>query len=149
MNSPDADPTDYLLSYLDDAARVDLRLADERVDPIRVEALMRAVARNVSTEVAVPKLSEQAQLHSQHSASLSEKTARKYLDAMERIFVLEEQLAWSTHRRSKARLRVHPKWHFIDPSLATAALQASPDALLNDLNTMGFLFESLAIPGWK
>lgn len=64
---------------------------------------------------------------------------------MERIFVLEEQPAWSTHRRSKARLRVHPKWHFIDPSLATAALHASPDALLNDLNTVGFLFESLAV----
>lgn len=145
VNSPDADPTDYLLSYLDDAARVDLRLADERVDPVRMEALMRAVARNVSTEVAAPKLSEEAQLHSQHSTSLSEKTVRKYLDAMERIFVLEEQPAWSTHLRSKARLRVHPKWHFIDPSLATAALQASPDAVLNDLNTMGFLFESLAI----
>lgn len=107
VNSPDADPTDYLLSYLDDAARVDLRLADERVDPVRMEALMRAVARNVSTEVAVPKLSEEAQLHSQRSTTLSEKTARKYLDAMARIFVLEEQPAWSTHLRSKAQLRVH------------------------------------------
>ena len=135
----------YLLSYLNDAARVDLRLADERVGPVRIEALMRAVARNVSTEVAVPKLSEEAQLHSQHNASLSEKTARKYLDAMERNFVLEEQPASSTHLRSKARLRVHPKWHFIDPSRAAAALQASPDAGLNDLNTMVILFESLAI----
>lgn len=77
--------------------------------------------------------------------AVSYKTARKYLDALQRIFVLEEQPAWSTHLRSKVRLRVHPKWHFTDPSLAAAALQASPQALLDDVNTFGFLFESLAI----
>jgi uncharacterized protein len=76
---------------------------------------------------------------------VSAPTVRKYLDALTRVFVIEEQPAWPTHLRSKVRLRTHPKWHFVDPSLAAAAMRASPGALLNDLNTLGLLFESLCI----
>ncbi|MEV4646070.1 DUF4143 domain-containing protein [Saccharopolyspora sp. NPDC049357] len=65
---------------------------------------------------------------------------RRYLDALTRLFLIEEQPAWAPHLRSKVRLRTRPKWHFIDPSLAAAALGAGPNALFGDLNTLGLLF---------
>ncbi len=145
VNDDGADPSDYLESYLDDIARTDLEAAELRVDPLRMEALIRALARNVSTEVSIARLAAEAEISGNGGGSVSYRSARKYLDALERVFVLEEQPAWSVHLRSKVRLRVHPKWHFIDPSLAAAALQTSPQALLEELTTFGFLFESLAI----
>ena len=127
----------YLQSYLDDVARVDLRTADARSDPVRVSALIRAVARNVASERSITKLATEAQISAQ--------SARHYLDALTRIFVVEELPAWSTHLRSKIRLRVQPKWHFVDPSLAVAALGGSQSRLLDDLQFFGFLFESLCV----
>jgi hypothetical protein len=59
--------------------------------------------------------------------------------------VIEDQPAWAPHLRSRYRLRTAPKRHFVDPSLAVAALRATPDRLLGDLGLLGFLFESLVI----
>lgn len=147
VRQPDRSPTVYLASYLDDVARVDMPDNDIRVDPIRMRALIRALARNVATEIPATKLAAEAELAPQgrEGDGISAQSARKYLDALTRVFVLEEQPAWAPHLRSKVRLRVQPKWHFIDPSLAAAALDAVPEALMNDLNTMGFLFESLCV----
>lgn len=110
-------------------------------------ALLRAVARNTATEASANRLSAEAELPSPDvpATAVSAQTVRKYIDALTRIFVVEEQPAWAPHLRSKVRLRVAPRWHFVDPSLAAAALRAEPDALLNDLETFGLLFESLAI----
>ncbi len=58
---------------------------------------------------------------------------------------MEEQAAWSGHLRSKATLRKSPKRHFVDPALAAAALAATPERLLNDLNLLGLLFKSLVV----
>lgn len=137
-------PQDYLGSYLDDIARVDLPGVEVQSDPLRVRALVRALARNTSTEVSATKLSAEAEI-GEAGAEVSAQTVRRYLDALTRVFVIEEQPAWAPHLRSKVRLRTHPKWHFIDPSLAAAALGAGPNALLGDLNTLGLLFESLCI----
>lgn len=142
---------DYLSSYLEDIALIDLPQMDVRADPQRMQALIRAVARNTATEVGVAKLAREADIQPTNDGEevnqtgVSEKTARKYLDALSRVFVLEEQPAWSPHLRSKVRLRTHAKWHFIDPSLAAAALNASSQTLLREPNTLGLLFESLAI----
>jgi predicted AAA+ superfamily ATPase len=76
---------------------------------------------------------------------ISEKTIHSYLNALRQIFVLEEQEAWTESLRSKTRIRTMPKRHFTDPSLAVAALGASPAMLLRDTETTGFLFESLCI----
>lgn len=143
VEQPDRSATEYLSTYLDDVSRTDLAVADTRVDPVRMRALMRALARNVSTEVAATRLAAEAELGD--ASSVSPQTARRYLDALTRVRVLEEQPAWTPHLRSAARLRVSPKWHFIDPSLAAAALGASPRALLDEPKTLGLLFESLAI----
>jgi predicted AAA+ superfamily ATPase len=76
---------------------------------------------------------------------LSEKTISSYLNALRRIFVVEDLPAWNPAMRSKTVLRTSPKRHFVDPSIAVAVLRASPDALLRDFNTFGLLFESLCI----
>jgi len=133
---------DALADYVDNIADVDLRSLDSRPEPVRMASLLKALARNISTEASLEKLAAEAEIP---SGSLSRPTVRKYLDQLARIFVLEELPAWKTHLRSSILMRVKPKWHFVDPSLATAALGASPDGLLGDLNAMGLLFESLAV----
>lgn len=141
---PNRSPQDYLGSYLDDIARVDLPGVEVRTDPLRVRALIRALARNTSTEISAAKLSQEAEIGAAGTA-VSAQTIRKYIDALTRVFVIEEQPAWAPHLRSRVRLRTQPKWHFIDPSLAVAALGAGPEMLLDDLSTLGLLFESLCI----
>ena len=141
---PNRSPQDYLDSYLDDIPRVALPEVGIRADPLRVRALIRALARNTSTEISIAKLSREAEI-GVSGTEVSAQTARRYLDALARVFVVEEQQAWAPHLRSKVRLRAQPKWHFVDPSLAAAALGAGGSALLDDLNTFGLLFESLCI----
>ncbi len=68
-----------------------------------------------------------------------------YLQALERLMVIEDQSAWAPHLRSRARLRKAPKRHFVDPSLALAAVGAAPERLLQDLEWFGQVFESLVI----
>lgn len=137
-------PTDYLLAYLENIARIDIAENGIRVRPSRLLALIRAIARNTASEVSVAKLATEAELGEAGSA-LAVSTARKYLDALEQVRVIEEQPAFLPHLRSKVRLRQQPKWHFVCPSVSAAALGASPEKLLADPNTFGFLFESLAI----
>ena len=72
-------------------------------------------------------------------------TIQSYLDALERVFVIEEQPAWSAHLRSRFRLRKSPKRHFVDPSPAVAALRSDPGRLRADLGSFGLFFESLAV----
>lgn len=131
------DSSRYLRSYLDDVARADLALAGSRSDPLRVRALMRALARNLSGERAVTGLAAEADISAQ--------AARAYLDALERVFVVEELPVWSVHLRSAVRLRVQPKWHFVDPSLAVSALGGSPLRLLEEPSVLCLFFESLCI----
>lgn len=72
-------------------------------------------------------------------------TVRAYLDALERVFVVEDQPAWSARLRSRSRLRRAGKRHFVDPSLAVAALGAGPERLRRDLGFLGLLFDSLVV----
>ncbi len=90
------------------------------------------------------------QLRTGYAASLPdcrgyERVSYEYLAALERLMIIEDQPAWAPHLRSRSRLRSAPKRHFVDPSLAVAALRATPERLLKDLNLLGFLFESLVV----
>jgi predicted AAA+ superfamily ATPase len=144
VDAPQRSATEYLGGYLDDVSRVDIPGMGMRVDPLRMRALLRALARNVATEIPIAKLAREAEI-GPHGAATSGQTARRHIDALTRVFVVEELPAWAPHLRSKVRLRVQPVWHFIDPSLAAAALGASRERLLGDLETFGFFFESLCI----
>lgn len=129
--------------YLHQITNVDVgRLAGERRDPAKLAALTRSLARNVATEVATTTLAADA---GGANGALSRHTVIDYLNLLTRLMVIEDQPAWAPHMRSKAILRGTPKRHFVDPSLAVAALGATPERLLQDLNLLGFLFESLVV----
>ena len=112
------------------------------LDPDRARALLRSIARNSSQEASLATLLADVQ---SVGVSMSEPTLRVYLNALKRLFVIEEAKAWAPTLRSKTPLRSSAVWHLCDPSLAAAALETSPDGLLSDLNTMGYLFESLCV----
>lgn len=129
--------------YLEEIRRVDIQRVDgvDR-DPVKVGQLMRALARHVATEAAMATL----QADTKDAADpLARDTVTDYLQALERLMVVEDQPAWAPHLRSKSRIRTTPKRHYVDPSLAVAALRATPQRLLQDLNLFGLLFESLVI----
>lgn len=130
--------------YLEEICRTDINQVDgERRDPARVQRLLRSLARNVATHVAMTTLA--ADSADGGDKPLKNHTVGEYLSALQRLFVVEDQPSWEPHLRSRSILRKSPKRHFADPSLAVAALGASPRALLRDLNLLGFLFESLVI----
>jgi hypothetical protein len=129
--------------YLTEIARVDVgRIDATRRDPDRVARLLRSLARNVATHAAATTLAADA---GGADGPLKDDTVREYLYALERLMVVEDQPAWAPRLRSKHRLRTAPKRHFVDPSLAVAALRATPDRLLHEINVLGFLFESLVV----
>lgn len=101
-----------LRGYLSEAARADVRLVGDGVvrSPAGVERLLRSLARNVSTEASMSTLSADVEPDPLHRH-----TVRAYLDALRRIFVVEEQPAWAVRLRSRAPLRKSAKWHLADP----------------------------------
>lgn len=129
--------------YLEQVRQVDIsRVGERRLDPVRVGALLRAFGRHCATEA---KLSTLAADTGGSDGALDERTVSGYLQALERLMVIEDQPAWAPHLRSRARLRKAPKRHFVDPSLALAAVGAAPERLLQDLEWFGQVFESLVI----
>lgn len=127
-------------AYLGEIPRDTERLAGNR--PERVMRLLESLARNVATLVTAGTLAADA---SRPEDPVSDEAVAGYLGSLRRLFVVEDQPAWQPHLRSRYRLRRAPKRHFVDPSLAAAALRADPPALIRDLNFMGFLFESLVV----
>ncbi len=142
IDVPARDVIDALQNYLDDIARTDIRQVDGVArDPVRVRALLHSLARNVSTAASLKKLA----VETSADAPLGRHSVRSYLDALERLHVLEPLKAWPTHLRSRSPLLTSSKHHFTDPSLAVAALRADPQRLLADPEALGLLFESLVI----
>src|SRR3954454_8324038 len=131
-------------AYLDEISRTDINRVDGgRRDPARVRRLLRSLGRNVATHVATTTLA--ADSADGGGDPLKRETVAEYLSALERLFVVEDQPPWEPHLRSRSILRKSPKRHFVDPSLAAAALGADPAALMRDLKLFGFLFESLVV----
>ncbi|GEP33460.1 ATPase AAA [Nocardioides szechwanensis] len=129
--------------YLRSIAEVDIsRIDGVRRNPALVQRLIQALARNVAMEQKVARLAAEVE---GEEGTIARTTVYSFLDALRRLMVLEEQPPWSTHLRSRATLRQAPRTHFIDPSLAAAAVAAGPKRLLADLNYLGLLFESLVI----
>ena len=119
-----------------------------RVDGIkrsseRVQRLMKAYARHQGTQASIATIKED--LKTNDITTLDENTINSYLDALRKIFVIEDMPAWNPNLRSKTAIRTTDTRYFVDPSIATAALGLGPNDLLNDLNTMGFFFEALCV----
>lgn len=135
---PKGDVLASIRDYAETVATVDIDTAGRSRDPQRVARLMRALARSTATEVTIKTLARD-------EASLSRDAVREYLDALTRIFVVEDQPAWSAHLRSSSVLRKVPKRHLADPSLALALVGGDDAALRRDLGFAGQLFESQVV----
>lgn len=112
------------------------------LDPLRARALIRSIARNSAQGVTNKTLLQDVQ---NAGVGMSEPTLRVYLNALRRLFVLNEVKAWAPALRSKAPLRTTPVKHLCDPSLAAAALETDAEGLLDEMRTFGLLFESLCV----
>jgi len=112
----------------------------------RVKAVLQSYARNISTLATDKTILEDV---SSNYMDISESTLFSYLNALERLYVIEDIPAWYPSIRSATAMRASKKKGFTDPSIAVAALMLSPDLLLQDLNTFGFIFECLCIRDLK
>ncbi len=129
-------------AYIELLAEVDMsRVSNTKRDPLKVRSLLRSLARNTATMVDISALEKD--VFAQEKAGITRPTLHDYLDALNRLMILEDQPAWNPHIRSSYALRKAPKRHFTDVALAVAALGANEKSLINNLTFTGFLFESL------
>lgn len=128
--------------YLGEIRRADIsRVSGRRRDPARVGRLLRSLARNVATPASLATLVKDGR----GRPTMKPDTASEYLEALERLMIVEDLPAWTPRLRSRTRLRTKPTRHFADPSLAVAALRATPQRLMDDLEFFALLFRSLVI----
>ena len=131
-------PVEYVRQIIEkDIHRLDNVKRDRR----KVDLLMRSLARNESTVVGVSTL--KADIATADGVEIADETIASYLEALSRLFVIENQKPFAGSMRSGMRLRKAEKRHFCDPSLAAALMRATPEKLEKDLRTLGFLFEGL------
>ncbi len=112
-------------------------------NPQRVKNLMRSYSRFIASDAKMATI--QADMVANDVDSLDYTTILSYINALKRIFVIEDLPAWNPKLRSKSAIRQTDTRHFIDPSIAVGALGIGPQDLLNDLETMGLFFESLCV----
>ena len=130
--------------YYDAVVNRDISEADGiSRNPERVKNLMRTYARNMGTQASNDTL--RSDMIANDSTSLDTDTVLSYVNALKKIFVVEESPAWNPNLRSKTAIRTSDTRYFIDPSIAVASLGIGPKDLINDLNTFGLLFETLCI----
>ena len=131
-------------NYIEAVANSDI----SRVDGVSRDAsfakrLMRSYARHQGAQVPISTICKD--LQENENQSMSEDTIASYLNALRKIFVVEDMPAWNPNLRSKTAIRTSDTRYFVDPSVAAAALGLGPDDLMKDLNTFGLLFETLAV----
>ena len=129
-------------SYIDAVVQDDVyRVDGVKRDKIKMNLLLRSLARNESTTATNKKLKDDIKGIDNQNVDID--TIAEYLNVFGRLFILDNQLPFSSNIRSSVRVKQSEKRHFVDPSLACAVLGASSSMLINDLKTYGFLFESL------
>jgi len=121
----------------------DITNVDEiKRNPERAKKILHSYARNISSAATNKTIKNDI---ISNDETLDEKTLSSYTNALRKLYVIKDVIAWSPKLRSATTIRSSNKRQFVDPSIATAALGAKPDDLFNDLNTFGVLFESLCI----
>lgn len=123
----------------DDISRVD----GVKRDPERTKRLMKSYARNVATQVSMETI--RTDVISNDVETFDKESLYGYLNALKRIFVIEDSPAWNPNLRSKTAVRTSDTRYFVDPSIAAAALGIGPKDLINDLELMGLIFENLCV----
>ena len=141
---PEEAALEQAFDYYDAVTKEDITKVDgvKRASE-RVQRLMRAYARHQGTQASIATLKED--LKNNDTATLDDDTISSYLEALRKIFVVEDMPAWNPNLRSKTAIRTADTRYFVDPSIATAALGLGPADLMNDLKTMGFFFEAMCV----
>ena len=132
------------IDYFDAIVDADI----SRVDNVernkeRTKRILRSYARSVGTQAKISSIA--ADISANEAVSISDMTITSYINALKKIFVLEDSSSWNPNLRSKTAIRTSDTRYFTDPSVCTAALELGPNDLVNDLNTMGFLFENMCL----
>lgn len=135
---------DQVKYYYDAVTRSDI----SRVDGVRrstelTKRLMRSYARHQGSQATISTITQDILSHDNETADT--KTVSSYIEALKKIFVIEDSVAWNPNLRSKTAIRSSDTRYFVDPSIAVAALGLGPNDLLGDLNTMGLLFETMCV----
>ncbi|KAA8818927.1 AAA family ATPase [Bifidobacterium rousetti] len=132
------------VDYVDAVVESDIsRVDDVERDPHMARRLMRSYARMESSQTSVAQIATDVAASDESGPSV--KTVQSYLRALEKIFVIEDMPAWNPNLRSKTAIRSADTRHFVDPSIATAALGVNPSGVLRDLETFGLLFEGMCV----
>ena len=132
------------IDYYDAVVHSDINRADGvEKNPERVKRLMRSLARNQGQQIANTAIA--ADIAVNDESTLNQETVAGYISALKKIFVVEDMPAWNPNLRSKSAIRTSDTRYFVDASIAAAALGIGPNDLINDLNTMGFLFETMCV----
>lgn len=135
---------DQAMDYYDAVVHTDINRTDDTTkDPERVKRFMRSYARNQGTQAANTVIAED--VFRNETVPLAAETVAVYINALKKIFVIEEMAAWNPNLRSKTAIRSSYTRYFVDPSIAVAALGTGPRELLEDLRTFGLLFETMCI----
>ena len=130
------------MQYVDAIVEDDVfRLDGIKRNKDKMKLLLRSLARNESTTATNISLAKD--IREKDDAEIDKNSVTEYLDIFNRLFLIDNQAPFATKIRSSVRVKQAEKRHFCDPSIACALLNASPDKLLNDLETLGFLFEAL------
>lgn len=130
-------------AYLDALIHNDLKKLDDGIDynQHKVELLLKTLARNEATTVSDSTLLKD--IGESEKETISRNTVTRYLDMLKRLFILNGQEPFSPSIRSSLRVKQSEKRHFFDPAMACALLNLTPNKLLQNLNTFGFMFEAL------
>lgn len=132
------------IDYYKSVVSTDISRVDSiKRDTEKAKRLLKSYARHVGSQSSLETL-RQDMLANQED-TFNQVTLYSYLDALRKIFVIEDSPAWNPNLRSKASIRTTDTRYFSDPSIATAALGIGSKDLLDDLKTMGFLFENLCV----
>lgn len=135
---------DRAFDYYDAVVNEDISRVDGvRRSPERAKLLMRSYARNQGSQTSIEAI--RRDMLANDTDSLDAKTVQSYIDALKKIFVIEDMPAWNPNLRSKTAIRTTDTRYFIDPSIGTAALGIGPADLINDLETFELMFETMCI----
>lgn len=131
-------------NYIDAVCNTDISKVDGvKRDSSFTRRLLRSYARNQGAQVSIASLHDD--IVAAEGSSLSLDSVAAYIDALKKIFLVEDMPAWNPNLRSKTAIRTSDTRYFVDPSIAAAALGIGPHDLMNDLKTMGLLFETMCV----
>lgn len=130
--------------YYEGVVRSDINRSDGNAkNEERVRRIMRSFARNQGSQTTATVIAKD--ILANDASSVNEDTVRTYIEALKKIFVVEDMAAWNPNLRSKSAIRTSDTRYYVDPSIAVASLGIGPEDLLNDLNTCGLFFETLCV----